>query len=194
MTLREKGRVAPPLPTYTFDTGITVQVRKIGIMTQQAVMQAIADEWAQAGDGEPAPPTHRVNYGTDDEPDYKDEPNAADPDYQTRLAAWNQRYQLEVQDRIFTLAALEAEFEVDEAALARKRRGLARVGVTLKDDPDLSDEENAKIHYFKHCAAATQDDLTGFYQVLTRRSQPTPEAVERHKATFQSELEGAGSV
>ena len=191
MTLREKGRLVSPLPTYTFDTGVEVGVRKIGIMTQQAVMQAIADEWEAKGDGEPKPPTHRVNYGTDDEPDYKDEPNAADPDYQARLQAWNQRYQLEVQDRIFTLAALEAEFDVDHAALARKRRSLAKVGVTLADDPDLTEDENAKIHYFKHCAAATQDDLTGFYQALTRRSQPTQEAVERHKATFQGELEGA---
>ena len=191
MTLRDKGRFAPPLPTYTFDTGITVGVRKVGVMTQQAVMQAIADEWEARGDGEPKPPTHRVNYGDDETPDYKDEPNAADPDYLTRLNAWNQRYQLEIQNRIFTLAALEAEIEVDHAALARKRRSLARVGVTLHDDPDLTDEENAQVHYFKHVAAATQEDLAGFYQALTRRSQPTQEAVEQHKASFQSDLEGA---
>jgi hypothetical protein len=191
MTLRQQGRVVPPLPTYTFDTGITVQVRKVGVMTQQAVMQAIADEWAAQGDGEPRPPTHRVNYGTDDEPEWKDEPNSADPDYQQRLQAWNQKYQLEIQDRIFTLAALEAEFDVDYEALARTRRALARVGVVLKDDPDLTEDENAKVHYFKHCAAATQEDLTGFYTALTRRSQPTQEAVERHKAAFQGDLEGA---
>ena len=191
MTLREKGRSVPPLPRFEFSTGVSVQVRKVGLTTQQAIIAALREEWKAKGKGEPQPPVHRVNYGTDEEPDYKEEPNAADPAYATALAQWSNDFYLEVQRRVLTLAALEAEFDVDQATLARRRRHLARVGVTLEDDPELDNDENAKVHYFFHVVAAVQSELMDFYQALSRRSQPTEEAVQAHIASFPGDLEGA---
>lgn len=191
MAVREKGRAAPPLPRFEFSTGVSVQVRKVGLTTQQAIIAALRAEWSAQGKGEPQPPVQRVNYGTDEEPDWKDEPNRADPAYVAAVAEWNNTFYIEVQRRVLTLAALEAEFEVDAETLARRRRHLARVGVTLVDDPELTDDENAKVHYFFHVAAAVQSELTDFYQALSRRSEPTEEAVQAHIASFPGDVAGA---
>lgn len=191
MTVREKGRSVPPLPTFTFSTGVDVQVRKVGLTTQQAIIAALREAWSAAGKGEPQPPVERVNYGTDEEPDYKEEPNDADPAYVAALATWSNDFYVEVQRRILTLAALEAEFTVDRPAVDRLRRHLARVGVTLEDDPELDDDENAKVHYFFHIAAAVQEELNAFYTALHRRSEPTEEAVQAHIATFPGDVAGA---
>ncbi len=183
-----RGRRVPPLPTYTFpDSGITVQVRRIGLNTQQALLRAIAQEWDAQGDGEPQPPTvlDPIDYG-DGKQHWME--NDADPDYKARRDAWNSKYQAEYQTRLFKLAALECEVEVDHTELARVRRSLKAVGVILEDDPDLSAEENAKMHYFLHCAARTQEDLQEFTRVLLRRSQPTEEVVQEQLATFPDDV------
>lgn len=195
MAATSKGRSTPPLPTFTFASGIEVEVRRVGLMTQQAILTAINEEWTAKGDGEPQPPLQRVNYGDEEQPDYKDEPNAADPAYKARLEAWNARFTLEFNDRLLRVAALEAEFEIDAAALKRKRRALKMVGARLAaDDATLETDEQDKLDYFFHVIAEDQADLQGFYGVLLRRSQPTEEAVQRHAAAFQGDLEGAQPV
>lgn len=45
----------------------------------------------------PKPPTQPTNYGTEDKPDMREEPNEADPDYQEALNDWTM--QVEAQTR-----------------------------------------------------------------------------------------------
>lgn len=186
-----KGRVVPPLPTYTTLDGITVAFRKIGVMTQQQIAQAINDEWNATGQGEPQPPVVKNNYGTDEAPEWKEERNAADPDYLKQREAWNNRFILAVNDRIMQLAALEAEFEIDADLLRRKRRALARVGVKLfADDDSLEIEEADKLDYFFHIIAADQHDMANMYRIIVKHSRPTEAAVEEHQRSFPGDMEG----
>jgi hypothetical protein len=167
-----KGRAVPPLPEHTFkDSGITVRLRKIAPTTQTALALQIQREIPK-----PAPPVVDTDLGLEE--------NAADPAYEKRLKEWERECSMELNRRLFKLACLECEVEVDHEDVARKQAHFRAIGLEWDDDPRLSAEENARVFYIQHIACATTDDMSEFYQAITRRSQPTEEAVERHIQTF----------
>lgn len=176
-----KGRAVPALPQHTFkDSGITIGIRKIGPATQQRLAQLIMRD-----DPEPTPPIAPTELGP--------EPNPADPAHERAVRDWQRRTGLMLNERLMTLAALEAEVVIDDAArqdIARRQRYLKAVGMGWEPNPDLNDEENERVFYVLYVACATSDDLAEFGQAVTQRSVPTEEAVQRQLATFPGDVPG----
>jgi hypothetical protein len=174
-----RGRAVPPLPEFTFkDSGITIRIRKVGPTTQQHLAQAIMKEIP-----EPTPPMAETELGP--------EPNAADPAYLVAKADWEQKTRWELTQRLMLIAALEAEVAIDDLARAdieRKKRHLKLIGIPHQDNPDLTTEENEKVFYILHVAAATPEDLGEFSAAVNRRSVPTEEAVQAQISTFQRDV------
>ena len=175
----QSGRIVAPLPEHTFkDSGITIKIRKVGPTTQQRLAQAIMKEL-------PDPPAPIV------ETEVGKEANTADPDWLETCEVKEQERRAELTQRLMLIAALEAEVTIDDRArqdIARKQRHLKLIGIPYVDNPDLTPEENEKVFYILHVAAATPEDLGEFSQAVLRRSVPTEEAVQAQLATFQRDL------
>jgi hypothetical protein len=176
------GRAVPALPQHTFkDSGITIAIRKVGPATQQRIAMKIMQE-----DPEPKPPMVKTELG--------EELNPADPAYEYDLRDWQMRTSRLLNDQLMTLAALEAEVEIDDAAredIRRRQRHLKAVGLSWEPNPELTEEENERVFYILHIACATTDDLAEFGKAITQRSVPTEEAVQRQLATFPGDVSGA---
>lgn len=176
-----QGRAAPALTHFTFvDSGITVGIRKIGPMTQQALIQQLRRERP-----EPQPPTVDTELGREE--------NTADPAYARALDDWQRDLALELNARLTRLAALEADVTIDDAArqaIARKRRHMRAVGLDAGDSADLTEAENDRVFYILHVACASPDDLKEFGRAVRERSVPTEEAVAAHVATFSGDVSG----
>lgn len=171
-----KGRAVPPLPLHTFqDSGITVGIRKIAPSTQQRLHDLILREHPK-----PAPPVVDTELGPEE--------NAADPDYLTRLNEWKVATARALNAKMFKLACLECEVEVDTKEVTRKQAQFTVIGLDWEDDPKLSPEQNAKLFYLQHIACATGDDMKEFYEAVTRRSTPTEAAIQRHIDTFRGDV------
>lgn len=167
-----KGRAVPPLPEHTFqDSGVTVRLRKIAPTTQTALALQIQREIPK-----PVPPVVETELGKEE--------NEADPTYERQLKAWERECATELNKRLFKLACLECDVEIDAEEIERKQVHFKAIGLEWDDDPRLTDEQNARVFYIQHIACATTDDMKEFYEAITRRSQPTEEAVQRHIETF----------
>lgn len=169
---RSAGRAAPPLEHTFKDSGITVRFRRIAPMTQQALRGAVLREMPR-----PEPPVVTTELG--------DEPNDADPDYAARLAAWDEAVKLAFNARLFKLACLNCEVEIDAALLEETRHNLAAIGVAWETDAALTDDENDRVCYIEHVACATPEDMQEFYQSIIRRSVPTEAAIQEHTDSFR---------
>ncbi len=174
-----RGRPIPALPQHTFqDSGVTIGIRKIGPATQQRFAQQILREHP-----EPQPPIVTTELG--------DERNPADPDYIAKRQQWQQETAMRLNDQLLTLAALEAEVLIGEderREIARKRRYLDAVGMTVADNPKLDQEENDRIFYILHIACQSAEDLGEFGRVVMSRSLPAEAAVQEHIDTFPGDV------
>src|SRR5262249_3664543 len=117
------------------------------------------------------------------------------PVYQELLAAWESKCNALANDRLFAVAALIAVEltigDAERAAISRKKRIQKIAGhLEWQDNPELLPEEKDKIYYIKYICCASPEDLKEFYEAVAMRSQPTEAAVERHKATFQGDVQG----
>jgi len=181
----QRGRVAPPLPEYTFeDSGITIRFRKIGPATQQRLAEQIMREYPK-----PDPPVIATELG--------DEPNPADPAHLSALKDWEQLTNAKLSERMLHVAALESDVVIDDAArqeIARRKRSLAYAGTAWVDDEQLDADENERLFYILHVVCTATEDLQAFGRAVTARSVPTEEAVQRHLATFPGDLPGARPV
>lgn len=177
---RQQGRKVPPLLRHTFkDSGIEIEIRKVGPTTYQRLAQAIIKEF-------PEPPIPMV------ETELGAEPNAADPAYLEAKAEWDSKTRNELAQRLMLFAALEAEVVIDDQArqdIARRKRHLKLIGIPYEDNPDLTEEENEKAFYILQVAAGTPEDLGEFNTAVMRRSVPTEEAVQEQIATFQRDVQ-----
>lgn len=173
-----KGRAVPSLPLHTFkDSGITVGLRKIAPNTQAQIALQIQRELPR-----PSPPIVKTELG--------EESNEADPDYVRVIGEWERECSMLLNRKMFTIAALECECEVDMDEVARKQRSFRAAKFEWEADADLTEEERAKVFYIEHIACATQEDLREFYAAVTRRSQPTEAAVQAHIDSFRSDVPG----
>lgn len=172
----QKGRAVPPLPEFVFkDTGRVVSLRKISPMLRDDIDMAMRREFPP-----PEPPVIEVDYG-----DRKvKEPNDADPDYDRLLRRWRIEHAERVSEQLLRVAIKRAvECEVDHEAVDQLRRDMAEIGITL--DPD------DKYVYVSRICIGTPEDLAELAAAIFRRSMPTPEAVEGHKAMFPGDIPGA---
>lgn len=164
-----KGRAAPGLPAFTFpDSGITVGLRRFAPDTQDQIARALQRE-----NPPPALPMVETELG--------DEPNPADPDYQTALSAYMQQIVLEVSRKLVDLALRRMDVEVDSAAVAALREDMAAIGTPIEDDDD-------RMVYIRHICISSTYDLTVMMAYLQRRSMPTEVAVQEFLETFQRDI------
>lgn len=167
-----RGRAVPALVQHTFkDTGITVGIRKLSPLLRDDIDMALRNEFP-----EPEPPIVETELGK--------EANPADEDYLKRRAEWMVAHMERRSERMLRIAIKRGvEVEVDHEAVAQLRTDMAEQGVDL--DPD-----DAFVYVTRICIGSS-DDLQELYDALTKRSMPTREAVEAHKATFPGDVQGA---
>lgn len=181
-----KGRAVPALPKITFSSGYSVSVRRLPPMTQQRLAESIQRMDTVRGITRPAVPKVVTELGVEE--------NTADPDYQAALVLWENAIKLEFNDRLLTLVCLDSvDVPVTDdirQAIARKRRYLTKAGA-WQDDPDLEPDENDRVLFMLHIAAARGEDLQLLYRAVVELSEPTPEVVEQHIETFPSVAPGA---
>ncbi len=180
---KKKGRAAPPLPSFTFPgSGITVQIRRLGPFTLDAINQKVREERRP-----PKPPRTMVNYGTEEKPESKIEENQADPDYKQALAD----YEVEVQDAsgrkiIDTIIEHAVIVEVDDDEVSNMRAFLLDLGMSQEEVDRTSDHSI----YIKHVCIKTGEDLTELQRFVIGESMPTEERVQAHEDAFRSEVPG----
>lgn len=164
------GRAVPELATFTFDTGITVHIRKVSPLLIREVSRAFPA---------PEPPLNRVDYG---DGVIKQEPNPADPDHITALGI----YQIEIEQRVRRLMIkLGVEVDIDYDVLAVYRAAMAEAGAALDTDD--------KVAYVTGVCVGTAEDYQDLVKAITRRSQPTEEAVRDAQESFRGQVSGQGA-
>lgn len=154
---------------FTFrDTGITVKIRKISPMLVTDITESIP---------EPKPPLNEVDYG---EPRGKVlEPNLQDPSYKMALQEHQHKIFLAWR-RAMILRSVIIEGEDWKQDVQDYREFIKeQTGFPL-------DEPNDLVVYVLRICVGSEEDLGEMIQAITRRSQPTPEEIERAKSSFRS--------
>lgn len=186
-----RGRRVRPLQRHVFrDSGIEVELRKMGPTTMQRLGEALRRECQKLPPGHPnrlpEAPRERVSVGGEE----RDEVNDQHPDYLAALERWQRWAANEVSERYLRIAAVDyvIPLDVEEAEIRteaqRVRRRLAGEGAELPYHDQYTPEENDRIVWLLHVAVATAEDLQELYSALLSRSAVSEEAVAAHVATF----------
>jgi hypothetical protein len=167
-----KGRAVPPLPTYTFDTGITVGIRKLSPFLRDDIEAHIRASDKREGKA-PTPP---LAPGVDGVLEL----NESDPDYLVAVGAYEVAIRPRIQEKLLRIAIKRGvEVEIDYEAVAAYRADMEAEGVKLPDEDD-------KYFYVTRLCVGSAQDLSDLYDTIFKRAMPTKEAIEAHKATFQA--------
>lgn len=158
-----KGRSGSEKPTFTFSTGITVTLERVGPMVALPIERAHPP---------PSPPLAPGVGGML-------EPNPADPDYLRALERHRVTIGLLIQDVILD-AGISDDLFVDAATVARIRRVMAAHGTPIPDD------ESDRMVYLKYvCIGDIQRDFEAFNRALRQYDRPTEEDIGAAEATFR---------
>jgi hypothetical protein len=157
------------LAEFTFkDTGITVQIRKVSPMLAADVAAAMP---------EPLPPEQEVDYG---EPVGKVmERNYGDPKYVVTLAEHRHRLYDTLQRAIILRSVVATDGKWKDDVNEYRQFLLSQTGKEIDEKDDL-------VVYVTRICVGSQEDLNDLMAAITRRSQPTEEAVAAAKADFRS--------
>lgn len=158
-----KGRSVPPLPTFTFSTGITVSLRRVSPFLLHAVQQQFPA---------PKPPVIDVEYG---DGKTRHEANEADPDYQDKLA----EHQAMLNDKLNDLmleGGIVVDFDANE--LEEAKRVVATIGAAFPE------EASDKLAYIKYVCIGNGDDITNVIRAIQGQSFPTEANVQQYVETF----------
>lgn len=159
------------LTDFTFrDTGITVKIRKVSPMLLPDIEASIP---------KPAPPEQEVDYG---EPVGKvREKNLSDPAYTAALAERTVKvYQAWRRALIRRGVVLEGD-QWQEAVKEYRQFIQAEIGSPLPEQDD-------HMVYVLSICIGTIEDQDDLINAITRRSQPTPEAIAEAKDSFPRTL------
>lgn len=183
---QQKGRIAPPSAEYTFPgSGITIRIRKVSPLLRDDIDAQLRLEFPS-----PEIPMARRNYGTEDEPDWIDEPNPFDPVYKEEQKKWLVQHANRVGDKLLWVAVRRGiELQLDEEMKAEVdsiREDFKLIGVDL--DPD------DKFVYVTRICLQTLDELRELHDVIFSQARPSREVIEALKATFPSEVQGEGRL
>jgi hypothetical protein len=157
-------------PTYTFGNGDTVEIRPLTQMLALTVYDQIEP---------PAPPTHRVNYGTADNPEYREEPNPADPNYEAEMARYQGKIGLLLTDLAIQHCIIDKSITASQLNEVKELRDtMESIGVTLP----TSD----KIVYYRYIAMS-DSDLENFVSAC-QNAYIDREKVNETKESFPSNV------
>ena len=152
------------------DTGIAVKIKKISPMLVADVMASMP---------EPKPPLNEVDYG---EPKGKVlEPNYSDPSYEIQLAEHRQKVN-RTWRRVMILRGVVVEGEEWRKDVEEYRAFMREQTGGEIDEPD-----DFMVYVLRICVGS-EEDLSELITAITRRSQPTQEAVQEAKNSFRSQV------
>lgn len=174
---RPKGRAVPEYPAITLSSGYTLHYRRMATGTMATLRQQAYKELLPE---QPKPPVQSVEY----EPGkFRDVERTSDPDYQAALEAWNDRVTQATAIKWLKLVQGYAVVSpTDEAAVAAYREAMAGLGVELPtDDREL---------FLWSIAAPAASDQRALTAAILQISEPSPEAVQAHQATFRGDVSG----
>jgi len=166
------GRKVPAFPELTLpDSGVTLQIiGAMGPLIQQALGNQLRRERP-----EPRPPENLVDYGDGKK---AKEPNYSDPDYEKALTSYNVWLQNEAGNRALNyIIANCIDADVDEAAVARTRKGMAAMGI------DLAEVDDREV-YLRYVVFTSPKDLDALVEVVERKSKPTEAVIQEEVASF----------
>lgn len=166
------GRTAPELPSYTFENGTTVYIRKISQQTQRDIRDAVMRELP-----EPKAPIEIIQ-----QPDGSivQETNTHSEEYAQQLVDWRQQINQRVGEKLMKLAS---NFSVVDMPNAEEIEVYAQMRhmINVPLDVDLTDKDI----WVWHILCSTAEEMAKFTQFVLSISRPTHEEVTRQKATFQ---------
>jgi len=178
-----KGRSAPDLPEFTFPTSkITVGVRVMGPFTLDAISRRVRNEIDP-----PRPPQTIVNYGTEDNPDWKTEENPADKEYKDALIKYEEEIGNTSARRMIDVIienAVVVDYDEDEVRSTREL--LISLGVDRSEVDAMSDHSI----YVKHSCIKSTKDLTDLQNFVMGQSVPTEALVKAHEDSFRGDVQG----
>lgn len=162
--------------TYTFDTGITVHIRKLSPFLRDDIEAQLRRDDMSSGNA-PSPPLAPGMDGAM-------EPNEADPDYIEARNAYERELLTRINEKLLRVAIKRGvDVEIDHDALNQWREDMADAGITV-------DETDEKVLYVTRLCFGSHADAQDLYNAIFTRSVPTREAVEAHKATFPRDVSG----
>lgn len=115
----------------------------------------------------PKPPTQRVNYGTDTDPDWREESNSADPAYQDAMTAWDEEVSIKSLNLTIALALSPHHLsDEDKELVASVRQGMAEAGVDLSAESD-------KMVWFRYVGCGSDTDWKDFMAFVRGVGEPS---------------------
>lgn len=156
-------RNPPEKPTFTFRSGVTVTLERVGPLFALPIRKAFP------------PPTPPLAPGVGG----LLEPNPSDPDYERDLAAYQQELGTRVQMAMLD-AGIADDLEVDAAAVARVRRMAAKHGGAIEETDD-------RLVYIMYCLLSDTDDVARFNAALATYGHVTEEDVAAAAAMFSGD-------
>lgn len=170
--------------SFTFGSGVTVGVRPVSPLLRDRVEAAV-----RAARPKPEPPTVPVVWADGSE---IQEDNITDPDYQDRLAAYENEVQRETQKHLTNLIILAA-LDIDPAVVADELAQLdaiaALVGAPPAVDLNIQGEpypeaEAKKLRFVREVAISSIQDWSRLSRLLYRNAVDE-EAIAAAASTFQ---------
>lgn len=182
---QKKGREVPPIE-FTFpDVDVTVQIRRISPLLRDDI-----DSQLRVESPPPEVPIKKRNYGTEEEPDYIEEPDPFDPIYKEAVRKWSITHGNDLGTRLLRIAVMRGVvLELDEnqkQEVQQLREDMREVGIEL--DPD------DKFVYITRICVSTNDTLRSLHDAIFTASRPDREVIEAMKATFPSNVQGEGRI
>jgi hypothetical protein len=155
------------LTDFTFkDTGITVKIKKVSPMLAADISASMPA---------PEPPYNLVDYG---DGKIKEE-NRQDPNFLSAVMEYQHKVFL-LWRRMMILRAVVVEGEEWRAEVEEYRAFILRhTGKSVEEPEDL-------VVYVLGICLGSEEDLEELISAITRRSQPTREAVEAAKDSFRN--------
>ena len=168
---------------HVLDNGEVVEILGIGPFALRDVEMTYRKRHP-----EPQPPIVQVNFGTPEQPDYQEETNEADPDYQAAHAVWLEGLGAYRMRGMIALGVKVKDWTEEKEAQARYLRQmyLEEFGETL--------EGSDRAIYLLRIATQSADDVNNLIALVTGQSIPTEEVIQEEIERFPSDVQRAEPV
>lgn len=147
------------------DSGIALAVRKVS-------PNLLLEFQREFDERNPVPeaPTQRINYGTEDRPEWREEKNESHPEYKKALADRRSLLNNESQSLLIDRGVV-IEMSDDDKASVKELRDY------WKSSKGKQLAGSDKEVFVRYIALGTSEDMQELVQAITRRTQPTEVAV-----------------
>lgn len=179
----QQGRKVPPLPSFTFkETGVTVQIRRLGPFTMDDIRKKLLKERKP-----PEVPEVVVEVG--DARVKTREKNYLDPDYVTARSEYETWLRTTIAEKMVDLMVQYCIVCDPEPEIVSDMRELAQ-----QIDPEVNESMSDKQIYIRYYLLSSPQAVEEVQNFIMGRSMPTEEVVQEQIDTFQGDVQGEGPV